>query len=50
MLNPIGMKLPGLFVLQTQDDMIEAARSVASDGQKIAKFVTMIAKHCTDTK
>ena len=30
--------------------MIESARSVANDGQKIAKFVAMIAKHCTDTK
>jgi hypothetical protein len=35
--------------LKSQDDMIESARSVANDGQKIAKFVAMIAKHCTDT-
>ena len=30
--------------------MIEAAKYIASDGQKIAKFVEMIAKHCTDPK
>ena len=30
--------------------MIEAARSIATDGQTIAKFVEMIAKHSTDPK
>ena len=30
--------------------MIEAAKYIASYGQEIAKFVEMIAKHCTDPK